>query len=1198
MKGDFSRLTFNPKKRYSGVLMQQGRVQLDADWNEQVDITSHRIETETRDLIGNGGAPSENPGFEIKASSWLEFDGDNDYVYVEGRHGLSFKGRRPFTLEAWVSPHQSGSVGTIISKFNTHGTARLLKGEYFLDIEPDGSVSFHRVEIIEDEEIEEVIEEEPDVEIVEDISVKELALRSLRTVQKLPFDQFSHVAATFDGEESRIYLNGQLAAHQKHEWRGVHTRTPVLIGARMFDDEPALFYSGLMNDIRVWNVARTQEQIRHDMDRALGGREHGLVAYWRADEITDNILRDLSGHHHDGVLGRGDESQSPSSDSRGLWISQGRYYVDGILCENEDDLLYTEQPDYPDTVLPESGNYLAYLDVWQRFITAIEAPEIREVALGGPDTAGRSKVVSQVKLLPIRRDHDETPHRTWQEFSSRLTDKARLRARHQMSASFLGNQLYRVEVHSGGGVYGKPGSNGTRITKALPIKQEKTGERGVEVAEWIVDGIALQAGQWVEVFREMSAGEESAGYLMPVNRASHSERTITLGVQGIPPDFLNQHDLRLRPIATIKWSRENGSVAFPITSVEQSTVALNDLGQDEYALKAGDWVETLNDTYVLQGRSAPLLQVTNINRTPPSVTLLESPPDDVADNPATHPLMRRWDQQTINGDALIGGVIPVQSSYDQNPWLNLENGIQISFDGGLLQAGDYWLIPSRTNTGTIEWPGGAANPTAVPPPGIEHHYSLLALLRFHDGMVKAHDYRRIFAPLTEIESGDGKTPFVKKSGDTMFGSLTIERSLHVAEETHVKTLHSEKTHTGALHAGETHLETLHAGETHVKTLHAGETYVKELHGELSADSVGERQIIDRAVTRAKLADDVGDLWSFPSGYSILGSTPLPPLDFTYTESYVVVPHRHARWTIRAEAPIKGFNNLASAVVRDRIYTFTDSGTVWEFNPSNDIWKQRTLIPECGRTSGVAAVNDRIYVFFNSGEVWEYDPAVEPQEQAWTPKANMLTPRRNFGVAAVHGKIYVIGGERKILFGLLRIATKRNEMYDVAADSWERKRRMLNARYAFGIGVVNDKICLVGGMTGVLFGIFKRSAATNDKFNPATDKWSGGLPATSSPRSHVGVGVVDNKVYAVGGKHREHWTAINEVLEPLTGWSETTPLPGSVSSPNAVVINGKVYIIGGDPSRPDTCIVEEWPVSSIYYIHRKNYPVDNEQQTEI
>ena len=38
MKGDFSRITFDPKKHYSRVLMQQGRVQLDADWNEQAAI--------------------------------------------------------------------------------------------------------------------------------------------------------------------------------------------------------------------------------------------------------------------------------------------------------------------------------------------------------------------------------------------------------------------------------------------------------------------------------------------------------------------------------------------------------------------------------------------------------------------------------------------------------------------------------------------------------------------------------------------------------------------------------------------------------------------------------------------------------------------------------------------------------------------------------------------------------------------------------------------------------------------------------------------------------------------------------------------------------------------------------------------------------------------------------------------------------
>ena len=65
MKGDFTRITFRPRKRYTGVRMQQGRVQLDADWNEQVDIQTHLDRTEATDTIGRAGAPKAASGFEI-----------------------------------------------------------------------------------------------------------------------------------------------------------------------------------------------------------------------------------------------------------------------------------------------------------------------------------------------------------------------------------------------------------------------------------------------------------------------------------------------------------------------------------------------------------------------------------------------------------------------------------------------------------------------------------------------------------------------------------------------------------------------------------------------------------------------------------------------------------------------------------------------------------------------------------------------------------------------------------------------------------------------------------------------------------------------------------------------------------------------------------------------------------------------------
>ncbi|MFO0992827.1 MAG: DUF6519 domain-containing protein [Hyphomicrobiales bacterium] len=44
-------------RRYSGVLMQQGRVQLDSDWNEEIDILRRRIRTTTLDIPGPLGVP-------------------------------------------------------------------------------------------------------------------------------------------------------------------------------------------------------------------------------------------------------------------------------------------------------------------------------------------------------------------------------------------------------------------------------------------------------------------------------------------------------------------------------------------------------------------------------------------------------------------------------------------------------------------------------------------------------------------------------------------------------------------------------------------------------------------------------------------------------------------------------------------------------------------------------------------------------------------------------------------------------------------------------------------------------------------------------------------------------------------------------------------------------------------------------------
>lgn len=52
MTGDYTRFTHRPERRYGGVLMQQGRVQLDADWNEQTDITRRLLRLHALDTFG------------------------------------------------------------------------------------------------------------------------------------------------------------------------------------------------------------------------------------------------------------------------------------------------------------------------------------------------------------------------------------------------------------------------------------------------------------------------------------------------------------------------------------------------------------------------------------------------------------------------------------------------------------------------------------------------------------------------------------------------------------------------------------------------------------------------------------------------------------------------------------------------------------------------------------------------------------------------------------------------------------------------------------------------------------------------------------------------------------------------------------------------------------------------------------------
>ncbi|PHN01567.1 hypothetical protein CRP01_36310 [Flavilitoribacter nigricans DSM 23189 = NBRC 102662] len=96
---------------------------------------------------------------------------------------------------------------------------------------------------------------------------------------ELPLGEWMHLATVYDGSNFILYINGV-----RYGSRSVGFAYPVpllVIGRPRGNDE---YFHGRMDDIRIWNTARTEEQIAEAMNRELMGTEPGLLAYYNLGE--------------------------------------------------------------------------------------------------------------------------------------------------------------------------------------------------------------------------------------------------------------------------------------------------------------------------------------------------------------------------------------------------------------------------------------------------------------------------------------------------------------------------------------------------------------------------------------------------------------------------------------------------------------------------------------------------------------------------------------------------------------------------------------------------------------------------------------------------------------------------------------------------------------------------------------------------
>ena len=200
----------------------------------------------------------------------LLFDGvtDDDYVSVPTTTGDELNPEFNLTVECWVKLDSAASATHrphLITRRNSYG----------LIVETDGYARFF---------------------VFTDL------WSSTASSTPINPNQWYHLAATFNRDVGRLYVNGVLEGttaviddtlNQNFE----NVRIGALDITQGIDNT-----NGMIEEVRIWNVTRTEAEIQASMNQTIPGSTSGLVGYWRLDESTGTTAVDQTSYNNDGTL--------------------------------------------------------------------------------------------------------------------------------------------------------------------------------------------------------------------------------------------------------------------------------------------------------------------------------------------------------------------------------------------------------------------------------------------------------------------------------------------------------------------------------------------------------------------------------------------------------------------------------------------------------------------------------------------------------------------------------------------------------------------------------------------------------------------------------------------------------------------------------------------------------------------------------
>ncbi|MFB5675125.1 LamG-like jellyroll fold domain-containing protein [Paenibacillus terreus] len=207
------------------------------------------------------------------------------YLYFRGKDIMKVQSHfheapNSFTYEFWAKP----AAKIMLPPQNATGAEGMHGQRYVIGAQNTGDVNHAGVGVSVG---------------INGVTVFEHTINHLPPVLVYPTEiqDWVHIAVVYEEKTPLLYINGQLLKI------GLTSNKSIVYPCGVFGALPPYgYYTGALDDLRIWKTARNKEQIAALMHVELTGAEDGLVGCWSFNEQTPNTALDCTKNRYHGTL--------------------------------------------------------------------------------------------------------------------------------------------------------------------------------------------------------------------------------------------------------------------------------------------------------------------------------------------------------------------------------------------------------------------------------------------------------------------------------------------------------------------------------------------------------------------------------------------------------------------------------------------------------------------------------------------------------------------------------------------------------------------------------------------------------------------------------------------------------------------------------------------------------------------------------